>query len=84
MHYDTAGTGHLSQDNMQITRPSMIHAVGLFRRSTTTTMAANGVGLVWSPRSNITLYGDTARVCRRVEGSASTSRSAPIGCRPAR
>ncbi len=25
-------------------------------------MAGNGVGLIWSPRSNITLYGDTARV----------------------
>ena len=25
-------------------------------------MATHGTGLIWSPRSNITLYGDTARV----------------------
>ena len=25
-------------------------------------MAQNGTALIWSPRSNITLYGDTARV----------------------
>jgi cytosine/adenosine deaminase-related metal-dependent hydrolase len=25
-------------------------------------MAANGVGLIWSPRSNVELYGDTANV----------------------
>ena len=40
---------------------SLIHGVAItperFRE-----MAANGVGLIWSPRSNVELYGDTANV----------------------
>lgn len=40
---------------------SMIHAVGL-RAEDFDEAAKAGVGFVWSPRSNIELYGDTARV----------------------
>ena len=40
---------------------AVIHAIGL-RAVDLTSMAFDGAMLVWSPRSNITLYGDTARV----------------------
>ncbi len=39
----------------------MIHAVGL-TPADYADMAKNGTALIWSPRSNITLYGDTALV----------------------
>src|SRR6185436_7784264 len=38
-----------------------IHAIGLLPQDLGA-MATAGTGLIWSPRSNITLYGDTARV----------------------
>ncbi len=57
--YDTVAPG-VSQ-NLGISKTSMIHAVGLLSADYAL-MASNGVGMVWSPRSNITLYGDTARV----------------------
>ena len=40
---------------------SMIHAVAL-EPADYKMMAAAGTSMIWSPRSNITLYGDTARV----------------------
>ncbi|CAN5205482.1 hypothetical protein BH11MYX1_BH11MYX1_38990 [soil metagenome] len=57
--YDTMAPG-VSQ-NLGISKTSMIHAIGL-QAADYGAMASNGVGLIWSPRSNITLYGDTARV----------------------
>ena len=40
---------------------SVIHGVGI-KPENFAEMAKAGVGFVWSPRSNIELYGDTARV----------------------
>jgi imidazolonepropionase-like amidohydrolase len=57
--YDTAAPG-VSND-IAISKTSMIHGIGLFAQDYSL-MATNGVGLIWSPRSNISLYGDTARV----------------------
>jgi large repetitive protein len=57
--YDTAAPG--TSNDIAISKTSMIHGVGLFAQDYAT-MASNSVGLVWSPRSNISLYGDTARV----------------------
>jgi len=42
-------------------RTAIIHGVGL-TGTDVATMAAKGAKLVWSPRSNISLYGETARV----------------------
>ncbi len=42
-------------------RTAIIHGIGL-TGSDIATMAAKGAKLVWSPRSNISLYGETARV----------------------
>jgi large repetitive protein len=57
--FDTTAPG-VSQD-LTISKTTIIHGIGLFAGDYST-MATNGVGLIWSPRSNITLYGDTARV----------------------
>jgi large repetitive protein len=59
MTYDTMAPG-LSQ-NLLLGKTAMIHAIGL-TAADYGAMAAAGTGLIWSPRSNITLYGDTARV----------------------
>ena len=40
---------------------SIIHGVGLLPADVAL-MAQRGIGLVWTPRSNISLYGDTAQV----------------------
>ena len=40
---------------------AFIHAIGLLARDYAF-MASRGTGLIWSPRSNVTLYGDTAVV----------------------
>lgn len=40
---------------------AFIHGVGLLPPDIAE-MASNGTALIWSPRSNVTLYGDTARV----------------------
>jgi imidazolonepropionase-like amidohydrolase len=53
----TPGVSH----NLLIGKTAMIHAIGL-QPADLGAMAAAGTGLIWSPRSNITLYGDTARV----------------------
>nr|WP_241758730.1 lamin tail domain-containing protein [Pyxidicoccus parkwaysis] len=42
-------------------RTSVIHGIGLTAKDMAS-MAARGTGLIWSPRSNIALYGDTAMV----------------------
>nr|WP_281291378.1 amidohydrolase family protein [Myxococcus llanfairpwllgwyngyllgogerychwyrndrobwllllantysiliogogogochensis] len=42
-------------------RTAVIHGIGLTAREIEM-MAARGTGLIWSPRSNIALYGDTAMV----------------------
>jgi large repetitive protein len=57
--FDTKAPG--VSNNLVIKKTSMIHAIGL-QPADYGAMAAGGTGLIWSPRSNITLYGDTARV----------------------
>lgn len=57
--YDTMAPG-LSA-NILMPKTAMIHAIGL-HPADLGAMASTGTGLVWSPRSNMTLYGDTARV----------------------
>ncbi|RKH01058.1 amidohydrolase [Corallococcus sp. CA053C] len=52
----SAGSG-----NVLFPRSAIIHGVGLTAREISE-MAAHGTGLVWSPRSNVSLYGDTAMV----------------------
>jgi len=42
-------------------RTAVIHGIGLTARDIEL-MASRGAGLIWSPRSNIALYGDTAMV----------------------
>ena len=59
MTYDTMAPG-VSQD-LAIGKTAMIHGIGLTAEDYGL-MAANHTSLIWSPRSNITLYGDTARV----------------------
>jgi hypothetical protein len=54
-------TPHGTSNNLLLGKTAMIHAIGL-QPSDYAAMAAAGTGLIWSPRSNITLYGDTARV----------------------
>ncbi len=44
-----------------VAQSSVIHGVGL-RAVDYAWMASKGVGLIWSPRSNVSLYGETARV----------------------
>ncbi len=53
----------LSSGNSDVlfARTSIIHGIGLTAKEMAS-MAARGTGLVWSPRSNIALYGDTAMV----------------------
>ncbi|HEY0252278.1 MAG TPA: amidohydrolase family protein, partial [Kofleriaceae bacterium] len=57
--YDTMAPG--LSNNIVLPKTSMIHGIGL-NAADYATMAMAGTGLIWSPRSNITLYGDTARV----------------------
>ncbi len=47
--------------NLVLPKTAMIHAIGL-QPADYGAMAAAGTGMIWSPRSNITLYGETARV----------------------
>jgi len=55
--YDTTAPG-LSNDLVQ-PQTAIIHALGL-KPFDYGVMALDGTALIWSPRSNITLYGDTA------------------------
>ena len=57
--YDTEAPG--VSDNLILPKTAIIHGVGLTANDYGA-MATAGTGLIWSPRSNITLYGDTARV----------------------
>ncbi|MFM2151831.1 MAG: hypothetical protein RL199_266, partial [Pseudomonadota bacterium] len=52
-----AGGGH----DIAIDKSAFIHAIGL-KSEDYDLMAQRGVGLVWSPRSNVSLYGFTAQV----------------------
>ncbi len=54
------GTGTGAKDILD-DRTAIIHGVGL-TPAEMSTMAARGMKLIWSPRSNIALYGDTAAV----------------------
>jgi len=57
--YDTMTPG--VSNNLLLGKTAMIHAIGL-QAPDLDAMAKAGTALIWSPRSNITLYGDTARV----------------------
>nr|HEX4314614.1 lamin tail domain-containing protein [Kofleriaceae bacterium] len=57
--YDVTAPG--TSNDFMLGKTALIHAVGLDAHDYGL-MAAAGTGLIWSPRSNITLYGDTARV----------------------
>lgn len=57
--YDAMAPG-VSRNLLQ-PKTAMIHAIGL-QPVDLGAMAVAGTGLIWSPRSNISLYGDTARV----------------------
>ena len=57
--YDVMAPG--VSDNLLLSKTAMIHGIGLTANDYGA-MATAGTGLIWSPRSNITLYGDTARV----------------------
>lgn len=54
------GQGDGSQDTLQ-SNTALIHGVGLLPQDISL-IASRGAKLVWSPRSNISLYGDTAAV----------------------
>ncbi|WP_053066238.1 amidohydrolase family protein [Archangium gephyra] len=55
-----SGEGSGSQDLMK-PNTAIIHGIGL-TATEIGKMAERGTGLIWSPRSNISLYGDTAMV----------------------
>lgn len=57
--FDTMAPG--TSNNLLLPKTAMIHAVGL-KPADLDAMAQASSSLIWSPRSNITLYGDTARV----------------------
>ena len=57
--YDSTAPG--VSDDLVLAKTTIIHGIGL-NPADYGAMAAAGTGLIWSPRSNITLYGDTARV----------------------
>jgi hypothetical protein len=57
--YDTAAPG--ISNNLLLTKTAIIHAIGLNAQDYAS-MSAAGTALIWSPRSNVSLYGDTARV----------------------
>jgi cytosine/adenosine deaminase-related metal-dependent hydrolase len=57
--FDMAAPG--VSDNLLLSKTTMIHGIGL-TPADYGAMSTAGTGLIWSPRSNITLYGDTARV----------------------
>jgi cytosine/adenosine deaminase-related metal-dependent hydrolase len=54
------GVGASSKDVLD-SRTAIIHGIGL-TPGEMSTMAGRGMRLIWSPRSNISLYGDTAQV----------------------
>jgi len=57
--YDTMTPG--VSNNLLLGKTAMIHAIGL-TAADYGAMATAGTALIWSPRSNLTLYGETARV----------------------
>ncbi|HEY4245126.1 MAG TPA: amidohydrolase family protein [Kofleriaceae bacterium] len=61
--YDTTAdsSGYEISHDLVLSKTSMIHGIAL-NPPDLQLMAQSGTGLIWSPRSNIVLYGDTARV----------------------
>jgi cysteine-rich repeat protein len=57
--YDTQAPG--LSDDLVVDQSAFIHGVGVFAPDIAN-MALDSTALIWSPRSNITLYGDTAPV----------------------
>ncbi len=57
--YDATAPG--TSNNLLLNKTAMIHAIAL-QPADLGAMATASTGLIWSPRSNITLYGDTAKV----------------------
>ncbi|MEO8875130.1 MAG: amidohydrolase family protein, partial [Polyangiaceae bacterium] len=57
--FDTTAPG-VSND-LVLSKTAIIHGIGL-QPADYVAMAGAGTSLIWSPRSNITLYGDTAHV----------------------
>jgi hypothetical protein len=57
--YDVTMPGQ--SNDLLLAKTAMIHAIGLLPMDLGA-MATAGTALIWSPRSNVTLYGDTARV----------------------
>ncbi len=57
--YDTTAPG--TSNDLLTMKTSMIHAIALLAGDYQQMQRA-GTGMVWSPRSNVSLYGDTARV----------------------
>ncbi len=49
------------REDLLLDRTAVIHGIGL-STDQIQELATDGVGLIWSPRSNTTLYGETARV----------------------
>ncbi|HET7502368.1 MAG TPA: amidohydrolase family protein [Kofleriaceae bacterium] len=50
-----------TSNDLLLSKTAMIHGIGL-QPEDYGAMSAAGTSLIWSPRSNITLYGETARV----------------------
>jgi cysteine-rich repeat protein len=57
--YDTMTPG--TSDDLVLPQSAFIHGIALFAPDFAQ-MARDGTALIWSPRSNVTLYGDTATV----------------------
>ncbi len=63
--YDTTASGTTAEGgkshDLLLAKTAMIHSIGLMPADYQQ-MAAKNTALIWSPRSNISLYGDTARL----------------------
>jgi hypothetical protein len=57
-------------DDLLLPHVAFVHGLGL-RAEDYAAMAAAGTGLVWSPRSNVSLYGETARIALAVRQGVS-------------
>jgi hypothetical protein len=57
----TCMSGATGGQNLLVSKTAMIHSVGLTAEDYAAIGQVSG-SIIWSPRSNITLYGDTARV----------------------
>nr|MBA2540696.1 amidohydrolase family protein [Deltaproteobacteria bacterium] len=57
--FDTMAPG--TSNNLVMAKTAIIHGVG-FQAADFASLGEAGTALIWSPRSNVSLYGDTARV----------------------